>query len=55
MVLYQREVNSPLIIRKLVASSLETSPTYPPLLQGDGIGAEVQAERIKREYGLVWY
>ena len=48
-------MNSPLIIGKLVASFLETSHLLPPLLEGEGGGGEVQAEHIKREYGLVWY
>ncbi len=48
------EMNSSLIIGRLVASLLETSPLYPPLLQGEGVGGEVQVERVKREYGLVW-
>ncbi len=48
-------MNSPLIIRRFVASFLETSPLYPPLLEGEGIADEVQAERIKRQYARVWY
>ena len=48
-------MNSPLIIERLVASFLETSPLYPPLLRGEGVGGEVQAERIKRQYARVWY
>ncbi len=26
-----------------------------PLLEGEGIGGEVHAERTKRQYGLVWH
>ncbi len=48
-------MNSPLIIGGLVASFLETSPLYPPLLEGEGVGGEVQAERIKGQYAWVWY
>ncbi len=51
----QREMNSFLIIGKLVASFLGTSPLYPPLLEGEGVGGEVQAERINRQYAWVWY
>ncbi len=45
----------PQSVGRLVASFLETSPLYPPLLEGEGVRGEVQAERIQREYGLVWY
>ncbi len=48
-------MNSPLIIGRLVASFLETSPLYSPLLEGEGVGGEVQAERIKRQYAWGWY
>ncbi len=48
-------MNSSLIIRRLVASFLETSPLYPPLLEGEEVVGEVQAKRIKRQYDRVWY
>ncbi len=49
-------MNSSSIIGRLVASFLETSRLYhPPLLEGEGVGGEIQAEHIKRQYNRVWY
>ncbi len=48
-------MNSFLIIGRLIASFLETSSPYPPLLKGEGVEGELQAERTKRPYAQVWY